>query len=74
MKQYVLKTVNHKDEIIEESTLTLKEGSMLIAKVPDDHSYEQAKCIHDYIARALENESDILTIKECIKLQVLEIK
>ncbi|MFC8686058.1 hypothetical protein [Brevibacillus porteri] len=74
MKQYVLKTVNHKDEVIEESSLTLKEGSMLIVKVPDTYTYEQAKGIHDLISAALTGERELMTIYEGVKLQTLEIK
>jgi hypothetical protein len=74
LKNYMLKTINHNDEVIEESTLTLKEGSMLIVKVPDDYTFEQARRMHDYIATALEKEANVLTIKESVKLQVLEIK
>ena len=73
MKQYVLKTVNQHDEVIDESTLMLKEGSMLIVKVPDDYTYEHAKRTHDYINAALTNGSELLTLNG-VKLQVLEIQ
>lgn len=74
MKQYTLKTVNQNDDVIAESTLSLKEGSMLIVKVPDDYTYKHAKDTHDYISAALEGETQVVTIKESINLQVLEIQ
>ncbi|GED72342.1 hypothetical protein BRE01_60440 [Brevibacillus reuszeri] len=74
MKQYVLKTVNQNDDVIAESTLSLNEGSILIVKVPDDYTYEQAKNIHEFVGAALEGESKVVIIKESINLQVLEIQ
>lgn len=74
VKQYVLKTVNQKDDVIDESTLTLKEGSMLIVKVPDTYTYEKAKGVHDLVSAALTDERELMTIYEGIQLQVLEVK
>lgn len=74
MKNYTLRTVTHNDELIDESQLTLMENSMLIVKVPNDYTYELARRTHEFVKATLEGESNILTIYEGVKLQVLDIK
>jgi len=72
MKNIILRTVNG-NEIINESNITLREGSILIQKVPDFISVETMQKFHNNIQESLNNNVNLITIPQGIELQILEV-
>jgi hypothetical protein len=74
MKTFTLKTVDHEGKLIEESTLTINEGSILVQNLPEGTTYDIAASCHKLILKGLEESSKLITIFPGTKLQVIEIK
>ena len=72
--EYILKTVNHKGELIKESKLELTPHNILIQKVNLLVNMEQMQKFHEYLTESLQRDSKVITMREGIELQILEIK
>lgn len=74
MKKYTLQTVTDTGELVKESALEFKKGSVLIVQPKTETNVEVLGMIHEWIVNDLQDEKNVITIPEFIELKVLDIK
>ncbi|TPG68579.1 hypothetical protein EEL31_08645 [Brevibacillus laterosporus] len=61
------------DILVSEASLQIKEGDILIQKIPENYPLEEAQKVHDFLMNTLEKSSKVITIGQGIELQVLSV-
>lgn len=74
MVRYTLRTLNHRNEIVDESSLEIEEGSILVLQLPDSFNEELAYEAHHALLQGLNKGSKLITLFSGMKLKVLNIK
>ncbi|MGM1044743.1 MAG: hypothetical protein ACQEXX_01215 [Bacillota bacterium] len=74
MSNHILKSFDSEGNLLKESSLTLKEGEILVLTLPEKITLDEAETIHNSLSHQLESQSPIITLKYGSKLQILEVK
>lgn len=74
MSKHTLYTIAHDGQLVNETTLELKEGSILILKLPPNISCQEAELCHNKFVEAINCEPKVITLTSGFELQVLKIK
>ena len=75
MKEITIRTLDSNGDLIKEDTIEVKEGNVIIHKVPSNTPISRAKLMHDGIKHVLQSEGErVLTISNNSSIQIMSIK
>ena len=74
MKIITLRTVDKDGNIVKESSLHLKEGSILVMRPPEEMGSSDIGKLHECMSKALEADMPFITVNPRIKFQILEVQ